>query len=195
VESALRRLRGNRQLFRKLLDSYIPGYGETSAKLLHEVQTGKWEEALRRVHSIKGVAGTLGSTNLADAARKLEKAFRTERNCDSAMLRKPLQTFIDCHEDLIATIGAVIPRQSGDAPAKPEGPPWDDAEMFLLLERLRIALRSEEPLPCKGIMEELLQRPCPEGWIGVLAELGRLILRYRLSEALVLLEKELIKKG
>ena len=190
VEAALKRLRGNRHLYRKLLDSYIPGYGETSAMLLQEVQAGKWEDALRRVHSIKGVAGTLGSTILADAARKLEKTFRTERSCESAVLRKPLQAFIDCHEDLIAAIGAVLPRQSGDAPAKPEGQPWAAAEMGLLLMRLKIALGSEEPLPCKEIMAELLQRPCPEARDGVIEELNRLISGYRLPEALALLEKE-----
>jgi HPt (histidine-containing phosphotransfer) domain-containing protein len=190
VEAALKRLRGNRQLYRKLLDSYIPGYGDTSAKLLQEVQAGNWEDALRRVHSIKGVAGTLGSTALAAAAGKLEKVLRVAGSCDSPKLKKPLQGFFDRQEELVANIAAVLPRQLADAPAMPEGPPWDAAEMRLLLTRLKSALRSEEPLLCNKIMEELLQRPCPNDLHGVLAELGRLISRYRLAEALVLLENE-----
>jgi uncharacterized membrane protein YheB (UPF0754 family) len=48
----------------------------------------------------------------------------------------------------------------------------------------------KEPLPCKKIMEELSQRRWSEGHETALAEVHRLVQRYRLAEALTLINKE-----
>ena len=177
MEAALKRLGGDRKLYLKLLGTFITGYGETPAQLLQEVRPGRWEEALRLVHSMKGVAGTLGGTDLEAAAAELEKAFLAAGSCDHFSLREPMQTFIDRHEALITTIGSVFPRQSAVAPAKPEGPPWNTAELCSLLERLKRSLASEEPRLYMEILEALLQRPCPEGQEAVLVKLNRLVQR------------------
>ena len=74
-------------------------------------------------------------------------------------------------------------------PAKPKGPPGDLAELQPLLEKLKQALESEEPRPCKEILAALLQKSWPEEQEILLADLNRLINRYRLQEALDLLNK------
>ena len=193
ASAALKRLGGNRKLYLKLMGVFMEGYGEAPAQLQQEMQAGKLEEALRRVHSIKGVAGTIGSTALQDAATQLEKSLWKVQTCDHPTLAEPLQIFSDCHAALVKTIGLFLPRLSGERPARQEGQPWDAAQMRLLLTRLKTALESEEPLLCNKILGELLQRPCPANWAAVLAELNRLISGYNLAEALALLEKELIK--
>ncbi len=59
-----------------------------------------------------------------------------------------------------------------------------------MLERLKLALASEEPLPCMEILEELSQRRWSEDNETALAEVNRLVQQYRLAEALAFLDKE-----
>jgi len=63
-------------------------------------------------------------------------------------------------------------------------------ELHPLLERLKLALASEEPVPCMKILEELSQRRWSESHETALAEVNRLVQQYRLAEALAFLNKE-----
>jgi PAS domain S-box-containing protein len=72
-------------------------------------------------------------------------------------------------------------------PARPEVPPGDFAELMPLLDDLRKALASDEPLPCKEMMTTLLKKSWPEEQEILLLEVNRLVRSYRLQEALDLL--------
>jgi PAS domain S-box-containing protein len=74
-------------------------------------------------------------------------------------------------------------------PTRTKGPPGDLAELLQEMEGLRMALESEEPMPCKKILAELRQNSWPEEQESLLGELNRLVNRYRLQEALDLLNK------
>jgi hypothetical protein len=63
-------------------------------------------------------------------------------------------------------------------------------ELHPVLERLKLALASEEPVPCMKILEELSQRRWSESHETALAEVNRLVQQYRLAEALAFLDKE-----
>ena len=76
---------------------------------------------------------------------------------------------------------------------KPKGPPGDMAELLPLLEELKKALDSDEPRPCKKILAALLQRRWPKDQETLLAEVNGLVQRYRLPEALKLLNKGVAK--
>ncbi len=78
------------------------------------------------------------------------------------------------------------------APPKPELPPGDMAELLPLLEQLKEPLERGEPRPCKDILAELLEKSWPEEQETLLAELNHLVNRYRLQEALDLLNKDAI---
>ena len=75
-------------------------------------------------------------------------------------------------------------------PPKPERPPGDMAELHALLEQLKEPLDNGEPRPCKDILATLLTKSWPEEQETLLAELNRLVNRYRLQEALDLLNKD-----
>ena len=190
VEAGLNRLGGNHDLYLKLLGDFVAGYRETPAQLLQELRTDRGEEVVRRVHAIRGVAGNIGGKKLEAAAAELERACRVAGNGVPFALGEPLRVFIDRHGELFAAIGAVLTRHPVVAAAKQEGPPGTAAEMRSLLKRLRKALASEEPRPSKKIMGELTEKRWPAGHEVVLAELNRLVQRYRLEEALALLDRE-----
>jgi hypothetical protein len=94
------------------------------------------------------------------------------------------------HEALIPAIDYALAGQPAVLAAKPEGPPGTAAELRPLLNQLKLALSSKEPLPCKKILEVLLKRRWPEGHESGLAEVNRLVQQYRLAEALAILNKE-----
>ena len=190
IEAGLNRLGGNKKLYMKLLRDFIAEYGETPTELMQELRSDQREAVVSLVHAIRGIAGNIGGKELEAAAGELENACRVAGNGVPFALGEPLRVFIDRHEALLMAIGAVLSRQPVVSPAKPEGPPGDEAEMRLMLERLRKALATEEPRPCKEILGQLLQRRWPEGHEAVLAELNSLVQRYRLTEALALLDKE-----
>ena len=62
-------------------------------------------------------------------------------------------------------------------------------ELQTLLEQLKEPLDNGEPMPCKEIMATLLVKSWPEAQETLLAELNRLVNRYRLQEAFDLLNK------
>ncbi|MEI6262634.1 MAG: ATP-binding protein, partial [Deltaproteobacteria bacterium] len=193
LEDGLNRLGGNWKLYLKLLRNFVAEYGETPTLLLHELNADQREDAIVRIHAIRGVAGNLGGKKVEAAAVGLENACQATENAGNGIpfaLRAPLRVFIDRHEALIAAIGVVLARHPDVLPNKPEGQQGSTAELRPLLERLKLALASKEPLPCKEIMEESSQRRWSEGHETALAEVNRLIQQYRLAEALTLVNKE-----
>ncbi|MFZ4441231.1 MAG: response regulator, partial [Syntrophales bacterium] len=192
VAGGLDRLGGNRELYLKLLRDFVGGYGygEAPAQLLRDLRAGMREAALHRIHTIRGVAGNLGAKELTAAATALEMACRTAGDVIPFSLGEPLRVFIDCHETLMMAIGTILAKHPSALPGKsvkPKGPPGNMAELLPLLEELKKALDSDEPLPCKKLLSALLQRRWPEDQETLLAEVNRLVQRYRLPEALVVL--------
>ncbi|MFZ4437333.1 MAG: Hpt domain-containing protein [Syntrophales bacterium] len=194
VAATLKRLRGNKELYLKLLRDFITCYGSTPSLLLQELQMEQWDKATHRVHNIRGFAGNIGGRELEDAAVELEKACRAAGNAGYGAtfpLGEPLQVLIDRYEELTAAIGIILARQPVVSPLKPEGPPGDVTELLPFLERLQRALASEEPAPCMEILGTLLQRQWPEEQVTLLVKLNGLVQRYRLAEAMALLDKKM----
>jgi CheY-like chemotaxis protein/HPt (histidine-containing phosphotransfer) domain-containing protein len=199
VEEGLNRVGGDQKFYMKLLRDFVAEYGETPTLLLHELQANRGEDAIHRAHAIRGVAGNLGGKDMAAAAAELENVCHaTTENAGSAengvplALREPMRIFIDRHEALITAIGVFLAQQPAVLLDKPESEDklGSAEELRPLLEQLKLALESEEPLPCMKILEELSQRPWSEGHETALTEVNRLVQQYRLAEALVFLNKE-----
>jgi len=194
VEEGLNRVSGNQKFYLKLLRDFVAEYGETPTLLLQELRAEQLEDAIHRIHAIRGIAGNLGGKEMEAAAAELENACQAAMdNAGSAVpfaIGEPLRVFIDRHEALIIAIGEVLAQQPAVLPDKPECPPGSDAELHPLLEQLQLALTRKQPLPCKKIMKELLQSRWSQNHEAALAEVNRLVHQYRLAEALAFLNKE-----
>ena len=190
VEDGLGRLGGNSELYLKLLRNFIAGYGELPEQLLQDLRMERREDAVHRIHAIRGIAGNLGGKELAAAAAELEKSLQSSSGSIPFSLGEPMRVFIDRHEALITAIGGVLVRHPAVLPLRTEGPPGDLVQLRLELERLKMFLKNKEPLPCQEIMGSLLQSLWPESKEVVLAELNRMVSNYRMGDALALLGKE-----
>ncbi len=72
----LKRVAGNRKLYRKLLNDFLLGYAEHVTKIREAMDGGRGEEAHRLAHTLKGVAGNIGASALQAAAQEVESALK-----------------------------------------------------------------------------------------------------------------------
>jgi len=76
VADGLHRVAGNRSLYFKLLSEFVTQQAGAAGQIAAAVSAGDRSLAVRLAHTVKGVAGNLGITDLQTAAEKLEKAIR-----------------------------------------------------------------------------------------------------------------------
>ena len=88
TSGALRRVAGNEQLYRRLLESLVHTQADAAERLEALLGRGDLPEAQRLVHTLKGVAANLGAVALADAASCLDAELR--RGQAPAALRQHL---------------------------------------------------------------------------------------------------------
>ena len=111
IEAGLRHVLGREATFLRLLRRFIGERGEAMVSLRRALQQGRAEEAQRHAHSLKGVAATLGATQVQARAAALELALRDRAlDADPAPLCEGLQAALD---DLAATVAASL--GAGDA--------------------------------------------------------------------------------
>ncbi len=80
VESGLRRFRGNKTLFIRLLRNFVMNYATTADEIRDSLADNDTERAGHLVHTLKGTAGNLSATELFLAARNLETAIREKHS-------------------------------------------------------------------------------------------------------------------
>jgi two-component system, sensor histidine kinase and response regulator len=152
-DPALRRLHGRRERLAQLLRSFAESHNGESARLLELLAQGDSAAAKRRLHTIKGTAGTLGLVGIADDARRLETALSL---IDEAGGQARVEALPDL-AGLERRIGEL--RAALDLPVEPEPAaealaPQDLAALGELLAALRPYLEEHELVP-DDLVDEL----------------------------------------
>lgn len=75
IETGLKRVNGNRKLYRELLTRFLNTKRETGNELRAGLAQGDTETAERVAHSIRSIAGVIGANELSNAAAALEKSI------------------------------------------------------------------------------------------------------------------------
>ena len=86
LADGLKRVAGNRRLYRDLLGQFAAKQGDAAAQISTALESGDLELAERIAHTVKGVAGNIGITEVQSVAQKLEKALRDGEGNVSALL-------------------------------------------------------------------------------------------------------------
>ena len=76
VEGGLKRVAGNKRLYRDLLQQFAAKQADAGSQIAAAIESGDSHLAERMVHTIKGVAGNIGLGKVLEAAEKLEGAIR-----------------------------------------------------------------------------------------------------------------------
>jgi signal transduction histidine kinase/DNA-binding response OmpR family regulator len=85
VADGLRRVAGNKRLYRDLLIQFATK-SDAASEIAAALKSGDTELAERVAHTVKGVAGNIGIIEVQSAAQKLEKAIRERHDSVSSLL-------------------------------------------------------------------------------------------------------------
>ncbi len=76
INSGLRRIGGNKQLFMKLLREFAEDYSHADDELRAAMTSGDLDEARPMLHTIQGISGNIGATRLHDAAMSVRECLK-----------------------------------------------------------------------------------------------------------------------
>ncbi|PDV99190.1 response regulator [Candidatus Chloroploca asiatica] len=80
IKRSIQRLGGKTKLYRQLIQSFLVEHGNDVERIKEALTANKPDEARRIAHTLKGVAGTIGATELSTEADRVEQALKTTPN-------------------------------------------------------------------------------------------------------------------
>lgn len=124
IRLALIRTNGKRTLLRRLILSFRERYEHAALELRGLIAQARHDDAERLVHTIKGVAATLGAEELRDVADAMERAYHDQEADSAAELIERFETALS-----IAIAAAASLVQAEHAAAKSETVSKNSAEI------------------------------------------------------------------
>jgi signal transduction histidine kinase/CheY-like chemotaxis protein len=76
IEQGLKRMQGNRKLYRKLLLDFASNYGNAADEIHQALTADDINQVYSLVHNIKGLAGNLSATGLQNAATAMDSSVK-----------------------------------------------------------------------------------------------------------------------
>ncbi len=101
--------------FERLLRKYCSERADDVALLQAHAVAGRWPEAQRMAHTLKGVAATLGALDVRAGAAAVELALAHGAR-DAETLREPLQRLAEVHDRLVRDLCVALPPLAAGAP-------------------------------------------------------------------------------
>jgi len=141
VDDGLKRVAGNKRLFRDLLTQFAAKQGDATAEILSALASGDLKLAERIAHTVKGVAGNLGIVNVQSAAQNLEKAIR-EGHHES--VHSLLDEFADSLSHQVTAIRLALPTSEPAKHEEVQTTPFNEAEALDAIVRLRTLLAASD---------------------------------------------------
>ncbi|MCB2189652.1 MAG: Hpt domain-containing protein, partial [Deltaproteobacteria bacterium] len=184
LADGLARVGGNAKLYQSLLIKLREGYAGAPAEVAGHLAAGRREEAQRLAHSLKGVAGNVGAGELQAAAAALEAAVREERAADYEPLVADLGRVVALVTEALGVLGPA-PAPAAPSPAAPAASP---AQRAAVLDELAAALKTRKPKPSKEAFQKVADLGWPSEFSLELADLGKLVGKYKFMDALTLVE-------
>ncbi|MCB1777304.1 MAG: response regulator, partial [Candidatus Competibacteraceae bacterium] len=128
--TGLRRVGGNRGLYRDLLSKFTMGQAEVVTQIRAALTAADRETAERLAHTLKGVAGNIGATPLQTSAADLEQALRQPVD-GSAQLEPLLMQTSQILGTLINGLRAALATQRPSVTPAPSTMEWDKLKPVL----------------------------------------------------------------
>jgi HPt (histidine-containing phosphotransfer) domain-containing protein len=159
----LKRLGGNKALYRKLLTGFATRYSQTAGSLRETMDAGGYRQAHQIIHDIKGLAGNLAALDLQASAAELEKLIKHADENKPPSPEAITKAFLSFETRMAQalrsaqSLGPSAPEPSPPPPAESAGglPPDLAAEAA---GRLREAAEMGDVSGLKAIAEDLALR-------------------------------------
>jgi PAS domain S-box-containing protein len=133
----LRRVMGKQSLYLSMLRKFANGQAQTASDIAQALQTQDTASAERYAHTLKGLAGNIGATELQEAANRLESALQAGQSLATlAGLLTPVSVQLAA---LVEALRTALPNPT------PSGAPVDPAQLAAVLARVRQLLAESDP--------------------------------------------------
>jgi signal transduction histidine kinase/CheY-like chemotaxis protein/ligand-binding sensor domain-containing protein len=140
VEDGLARVAGNRLLYHDLLLQFARKQADAAAHIAAALASGDQKFAELNAHTVKGVAGNLGMTEVQSAAQKLEKAVREGEDSVPALLEQ----FANTLRVQIAALNQALQDSELARPAEVLPTPFNGETVTLAIVRLKALLEAND---------------------------------------------------
>ena len=140
AEVALKRIAGNKQLYRDLLTKFASKQGAAGENILQALESGDRQGAERLAHSLKGVAGNLAMNEIFKAAGKLENAIRES----NPVVRNLVEELNSALERQVSNIRAALPTASAEGEKRLDSMPADPQKILMALSQLKELLGTND---------------------------------------------------
>jgi len=152
MASGLRRVAGNFQLYRNLLNQFAANRGSDARHIAEALDTRDPSLAERFAHSLKGVAGNIGAVRIFQCAGRIENAIR-DSNDNIQESIKELSSLLDRQVQAISSALAVTAPDSGTS-----SPCHSAADTLAAMDGLKALLEANDadaPGACVALTEML----------------------------------------
>ena len=177
-QQGLKYLGGNPERYVQMLQKFTVDFADATERIQEELADGRQEDALRRIHSLKGVAGTLGAVALQEAAKRVEAAMRTGEEYGSE-----LELLFQEQHHFLTELTQRLPRELSAAPEAETRSRGNVADLLEIVKQLENYLMKRQPHPAKAMLRRLLETQWPLDIDAELAELQNALQRYHFEEA------------
>ncbi|PKM67218.1 MAG: hypothetical protein CVU95_07915 [Firmicutes bacterium HGW-Firmicutes-2] len=107
IEAALSHLGGSKPLFDTLISGFYNQYSHVDDDIKKLLVTGNQEDARLLAHSIKGLSGNLGATELVEKSKALEVAIESDLNTKASDLKAFSKALNEVLEEIVRLLDEV----------------------------------------------------------------------------------------
>ena len=107
--AGLRPVQGNWTSYENLLRRFVDDRAGDVAAMRLEFEAGRLKDAQRGVHTLKGLAATLGANSLQMAAAAVETALKT--GATATVIQPLFQALAQAHDELVTALREALPEQ------------------------------------------------------------------------------------
>ncbi|HEX3472233.1 MAG TPA: response regulator [Silvibacterium sp.] len=140
LADGLKRVAGNRRLYRDLLGQFAAKQGDAAAQVSTALENGDLKLAERIAHTVKGVAGNLGITQVQSVAQKLEKGIRDGEGTVSGLLGE----FASLMGTQVQAIENALRDSETARPEEVQTSPFNREAAAIAIARLRTLLEASD---------------------------------------------------
>lgn len=183
VTAGLATTQGKRKLYQKLLIKFRDSEADFIEQFREAQTSDDPEAATRCAHTLKGVAGNIGATDVQEAAGELESACK--KNMAAEKIDRLLENVVSALSPVLTGL-AVFEQTEFKIPVQVKA--IDPEKLKLLTGRLR-ALLEDDDTDATEVIEELEELPGIEAHASTLKRLSKAIGGYDFEQALEELDK------
>lgn|GEM_PF-1443474 len=135
---AVKQLGGDKELLFKLLGKFKIQYDNSDAEIIEQINSGDFESAKMRIHTAKGITGSLGLKALYESCRKLDKQLTNQALCS-----EDLSAFANIMRDTLNEIDSLVSSSTPPFLQEPSTIRSEDSSSLAKQELVELLSRQE----------------------------------------------------